>query len=81
MWYLYHIMWYKHQCIHNGTDNGKMFCTCFIVKKLKFFAKIGLVVQRKDFRTPFDAIMIYTKQSTPLAVENSEMLVIGLSLK
>ena len=35
----------------------------------------------KDFRTPFDVIMIYTKQSTPLAVDCSEMAVIGLSLK
>ena len=30
---------------------------------------------------PFDMIMIYTKQSVLLAVDNSEMLVIGLSLK
>ena len=39
------------------------------------------VVQRKDFRMPFDVIMIYTKQSTSLAIDNSEMAVIGLSLK
>ena len=36
---------------------------------------------QKDFCTPFDVIMIYTKQSMPLAVDNSEMAVIGLSLK
>ena len=35
------------------------------------FAKISFVVM----------IMIYTKQSTPLVVDNSEMVVIGLSLK
>ena len=34
--------------------------------------KISFVVRRKDFSTPFDMIMIYTKQSTPLAVDNSE---------
>ena len=45
------------------------------------FVKISFVVRRKDFRTPFHVIMIYTKQSTPLAVDNSEMAVIGLSLK
>ena len=37
-------------------------------------------MRRKDFAL-FDAIMIYTKQRTPLASENSEMAVIGLSLK
>ena len=42
---------------------------------------MSFVVQRNDFRTSFDVIMIYTKQSTPLAVDSSEMLVIGLSLK
>ena len=48
-------------------------------KKVKnFFAKISFVGQQG---TLFDVIMIYTKQSTPLAVDNSEMLVIGLSLK
>ena len=36
---------------------------------------------QKDFCTLFDVIMIYTKQSMPLAVDNSEMAVIGLSLK
>ena len=50
-------------------------------KKMKFFAKISFVVQRKDYRTPFDVIMIYIKQSTSLAVDNFEMLVMGLSLK
>ena len=35
------------------------------------FAKISFVVM----------IMIYTKQSTPLVVDNSQMVVIGLSLK
>ena len=35
----------------------------------------------KTTNTPFDVIMIYTKQSTPLAVDNSKISVIGLSLK
>ena len=35
---------------------------------------------RKDLRMPFDVIMIYTKQSSPLTVDNSETAVIGLSL-
>ena len=46
------------------------------------------VMRRKDFYTPFGMIMMYSKQSTPLAVDNSEMAVdnsemavIGLSLK
>ena len=41
------------------------------------FAIINFTVRRKDFRTPSDVTMIYTKQSTPLAVDNSEMAVIG----
>ena len=45
------------------------------------FAKICFVVRRKDVSTPFDVTMIHTKQSTPLAVDNAEMVVIGLSLK
>ena len=48
---------------------------------MKNFAAISFVVRRKDFSTPFDVIMIYTKQSTSLAVDNSKIAVIGLSLK
>ena len=47
---------------------------------MKCFAKISFVVRRKDSRT-FDVIVIYTKQSMPLAVDNSKIAVIGLSLK
>ena len=36
---------------------------------------MSFVVQRKDFRTPFDVIMIYAIQSTLLAVDNSEKAV------
>ena len=50
-------------------------------KNVKNFAKKSFVVRRKDFSMPFDLIMIYTKQSTPLAVDNSEIAVIGLLLK
>ena len=48
---------------------------------IKIFAKISFVVRQKDFSTPFDVIMIFTKQSTSLAVDNSKIAVIGLSLK
>ena len=58
-------------------------CNLFVLynKNVKNFAKIGFVMRRRDFSTPFDVIMVYTKQSTPLAVVNSKIAVIGLSLK
>ena len=45
---------------------------------MKIFAKISFVVRQS---TLFDVIMIYTKQSTPLAVDSSKIAVIGVSLK
>ena len=65
------------------TEQTTAKCNLFVLynKNVKNFAKISFVVRRKDFSTPFDAIMIYTKQSTPLAVNNSKIAVIGLSLK
>ena len=39
--------------------------------KKEFFCQNKLCSATKDFRTPFDVIMIYTKQSAPLAVDNS----------
>ena len=58
-------------------------CNLFVLynKNVENFAKISFVVRRKDFSMPFDVIMIYTKQSTPLAFDNSKIAVIGLSLK
>ena len=58
-------------------------CCLFVLynKNVKHFAKTSFVVRRKDFSTPFDVIMIHTKQSTSLAVDNSKIAVIGLSLK
>ena len=50
-------------------------------KNVKRFAKISFVVRRNDFSTPFDVIMIYTKQSTPSAVDYSKIAAISLSLK
>ena len=47
-------------------------------KNVKNFAEISFVVRRKDFSTPFDVIMIYTKQRTSLAVDNSEIAEIGV---
>ena len=65
------------------TEQTTAKCNLFVLynKNVKNFAKISFVVRRKDFSTPFDAIMIYTKQSTPLAVNNSKIAVIGSSLK
>ena len=65
------------------TEQTTAKCYLFVLyrKNVKNFAKVSFVVRRKDFSTPFDVIMIYTKQSTPLAVDNSKISVIGLSLK
>ena len=41
-----------------------------MLKRRQNFAKISFRAGQKDFRTPFDVIVIYTKQSTPLAVNN-----------
>ena len=65
------------------TEQTTAKCNLFVLynKNVKNFAKISFVVRRKDFSTPFDVIMIYTKQSTPLVVDNAKIAVIGLSLK
>ena len=65
------------------TEQTIVKCYLFVLyhKNVKNFAKISFVVRRKDFSTPFDVIVIYTKQSTLLAVDNSKIAVIGLSLK
>ena len=65
------------------TEQTTVKCYLFVLydKNVKNFAQISFVVRRKDFSTPFDVIMIYTKQSTPLAIDNSKIAVIGLSLK
>ena len=65
------------------TEQTTAKCYLFALynKNVENFVKISFVVRRKDFSTPFDVIMIYTKQSTSLAVDNSKIAVIGLSLK
>ena len=65
------------------TEQTMTKCNLFVLcnKNVKIFAKMSFIMQRKDFSTPFDEIMIYTKQRTPLAVDNSKIAVIGLSLK
>ena len=66
------------------TEQTTAKCYLFVLynKNVKTFAKISFVVRRKDFRTPFDASSSSsTKQSTSLAVDNSKIAVIGLSLK
>ena len=63
------------------TEQTTAKCNLFVLynKNVRKLAKISFVVH--DFSPPFDVIMIYTKQSTPLAVDNSKIAVIGLSLK
>ena len=65
------------------TEKTTVKCNLFVLynKNVKMFAKISFLVRRKDFSTPFDVIMIYTKQNTPLTVDNSKIAVIGLLLK
>ena len=65
------------------TEQRTAKCYLFVLynKNVKNFAKISFVVRRKDFSTPFDVILIYTKQSTPLAIDNSKIAAIGLSQK
>ena len=65
------------------TEQTTAKCNLFILynKNVKCFAKISFVVRRKDSSTPLDVIVIYTKQSMPLAIDNFKIAVIGLSLK
>ena len=78
-------MFLPHYDVHRvsiteqATAKYNLFVLCN--KNVKNCTKISFVIRRKDFSTPFDVIMIYTKQSTPLAVDNSKIAVIGLSLK
>ena len=65
----------------NEQTTAKCYLFVLYNKNVKKNAKISFVVRRKDFSMPFDVIMIYTKQSTPLAVENSKIAGIGLSMK
>ena len=79
--FLPHYDVYRVSITKQTTAKCYLFVLYNTVKMWKKFAKISFVVRRKDFSTPFDVIMIYTKQSTPLAVHNSKIAVIGLSLK
>ena len=68
------------------TEQTTVKCNLFVLynKNGKNFLKINFLVRQKDFSAPFDVIMIYTKQSTPLAADSSKIAVnnvIGLSLK
>ena len=65
------------------TEQTKAKCNLFVLynKNVKIFAKISFIVRQIDFSMPFDVIMVYTKQSTPLAVDNSKIAVIGFLLK
>ena len=77
-------MFLPHYDVYRASITEPTTPKCYLLvlyNKSEFFAKIGFVVRRKDFRTPFDVIMTYTKQSMVLAVDNAEMPVIGLSLK
>ena len=78
-------MFLPHYGVYRVSITEQTTAKCYLLvlynKKVKSFVKISFVGRRKDFRSPFDVIMIYTKQRTPLAVDNSAMAVIGLSLK
>ena len=54
------------------TEQTMEKCYLFVLynKNVKNFAKTSFVVRGKDFSTLFDVIMFYTKQSTPLAVND-----------
>ena len=66
-----------HYDVHrvSMTEQTTAKCNLFVLynKNVKNFAKISFVVRRKDFSTPFEVIMIYTKQSMALAVHNSKI--------
>ena len=77
-------MFLPHYDVYCVSITEQTMTKCYLIsicQNVKIFAKISFVVWRKDFSTPFDMTMIYTKQSTPLAVDNSKIAVIGLSLK
>ena len=78
-------MFLPHYDIYRVSITEQTMAKCYLFVlyniNIKIFAKISFVVRQKDFSTPFDVIMIFTKQSTPLAVDNSKIAVIGLSLK
>ena len=57
-------------------STAKCYLLKICIKKLKFCKTCG-----EKILAPFGVIMIYTKQRKPLAVENSEMAAITLSLK
>ncbi len=60
------------------TEQTTAKCYLFVLYNKKEIFKNKLCSATKRLS---HVIMIYTKQSTPLAVDNSEMAVIGLSLK
>ena len=78
-------MFLPHYDIYNVSITEQTTAKCYLFvlyNKVEIFAKIlSFAMPQKDFCTLFDVIMIHTKQSMPLAVYNSEMAVIGLSLK
>ena len=75
-------MFLPHYDVYHASITEQTTAKCYLFvsynKNVKNFAKISFVVRRKDVSTtPFDVIMIYTKQSTPLAVDNSKIVVIA----
>ena len=67
------------------TEQTTAKCNLFVLydNNVKIFTKISFVhvAGQNDFSTRFDVIMIYTKQSTPLAIDNFKIAVIHLLLK
>ena len=78
-------MFLPHYDVYRVSITEQTTAKCYLLvlynKKVNFFAKISFCSTTKRLLHAFDVIMIYSKQSTPLAVDISEMVVIGLSLK
>ena len=72
-------MFLSHYDVYRVSTTEQTTAKCnpvfFYNKNVKKLAKISFVVRRKDFSTPLDMIMVYTKQNTPLAVDNSQIAV------
>ena len=78
-------MFLPHYDVYHVSITEQTMAQCYLFvlynKNVNKFATISFVVRQKDFSMPFDMIMIYKKQSPPLAVDNSKIAMIGLSLK
>ena len=71
-------MFLPHYDVYRVFITEQTTAKCYLLvlynKNVEKMATISFVVQQKDLSTPFDMIMIYTKQSMPLAVDNSKIV-------